>query len=632
LLQKKKKNLKLQFIHDKYSCKFAKMIDNIINEGEEEKEGKHFIYSRFKTRGVECISYMLEGFGFKRYTEEDIKELKIMMENDDIPAQKCFVVWSGDIMDKIEFSKNFKSIYNHRKNRRGDYLKIVLGTESIMEGVNLKEVKYVHITEPWWNESRMDQVMGRAIRWKSHINMPPREQQVIIYRYYAITQLNPKDFAPEIQPVANNNMQTLLINNALDRANLTGFESTVVREGRNWKMHQLENPEPISPLAFSSIDRYIQGVAEKKKRLNQMFYKSIKNSAIDCLFNKFGNTYRLEREFYFKGDNNYISYYYDPTEHKYYNNNKIDEMTKEIYGNVVEIKPKEEGEVTLKNIKDNKEIFYENIECNSRTTTGKEFESVLQKNNFSHLLNTEHHDKIKEIIFNIYNEQTSDRKINQIKMKFRNCLEEKISNLEERSKLMKIFSASRKKDPKQKIIEQIITIYREQEFNKQFEEGFNELMEEKDRELGKNPYMFQEEKELIEMDFKRQEEELRSYVNKLIESSVYEFRVKLQGQTLDYLKKQHVHLKIGYRADVVYKKVLQRIENKTTVISKGKKRGRKKRVPTQTSNFNPNAQPFIPNDQPLNPNDQPFDPNDPMNWVGYNPAYDDSGYVEKGPE
>ena len=93
----------------------------------------------------------------------------------------------------MNFQK-FKSIYNHPDNRRGKYLKIVLGTESIMEGVNLKEVKYVHITEPWWNESRMDQVMDRAIRWKSHINMHPKEQQVIIYRYYAIASLTSKRF------------------------------------------------------------------------------------------------------------------------------------------------------------------------------------------------------------------------------------------------------------------------------------------------------------------------------------------------------------------------------------------------------------------------------------------------------
>ena len=346
---------KIRHIHTKYSCKFAKMIDKILDE--ENGEGKHFIYSRFKTRGVECLSYMLEGFGFKRYTEENIHELKKMMDEGIEPKQKCFTVWSGDITDKTEFSKVFKSIYNHPDNRRGNYLKIVLGTESIMEGVNLKEVKYVHITEPWWNESRMDQVMGRAIRWKSHINMDKRDQKVIIYRYYAITTLAAKDFAPQIQPLTSNKLQTSLVNNALDRANLSESVSNILRENRDWKIHELENPEPISPLAFSSIDRYIQGVAEKKKRLNQMFYKSIKNSAIDCLFNKFGNTYRLEREFYFKADNDFTSYYYDPTEHKYYNNDKIDEMTKEIYGNTVEIKVKEEGEIKLKKLKATQKFF-----------------------------------------------------------------------------------------------------------------------------------------------------------------------------------------------------------------------------------------------------------------------------------
>ena len=613
LKNQKDDDSRLNFIKDKYSCKFAKMISKILNE--EKNKGKHFIYSRFKTRGVECISYMLEGFGFKRYTEENIQELKKMMDKDIIPKEKCFTVWSGDITDKNEFSKVFKSIYNHPKNRRGDYLKIVIGTESIMEGVNLKEVKYVHITEPWWNESRMDQVMGRAIRWKSHINMPPKEREVIIYRYYAIAQLRASDFAPQLQPVADSNVQTLLVNNALDRANLTDFESNVVREGRNWKVHQLENPEPISPLAFSSIDRYIQGVAEKKKRLNQMFYQSIKNSAIDCLFNKFGNTYRLEEEFYYKADFDSTSYYYDPTEHKYYDKETNKELTKEIYGNVVEIKPKEKGKVIK--IKDDKEIYYENIDCNSRTKTGKEFENFLKNNNFSHLLNTEHHNKIKEIIFNLYNEGTSDRLIEQIKQKFIKCLLGKISK-QERTKLLKIFNAPITKSPKQKIITQIISIFREQRFNEIFEPKFKELMKKKEKALRESHRMLDGEKQLIEKKFKRKEEELRSYSNKEVEAEAQDFRLALNQQSLDYLKEQHGYLKIGNRADLVYKKTFKKINDKAMLIpesSKVKKRGRKR-----TTDFNPNVQPFI-------PNDQPYDPNDPMNWVGYNPAYD-----EKGPE
>ena len=86
----------------------------------------------------------------------------------------------------------------------------------------------------------------------------------------------------------------------------------------SFSAHNKENPKPTSPLQFLSIDRYIQAVSEKKKRLNQMFYKSIKNSAIDCLFNKHGNTYRLESEYYYDERDNEYKHYYDPTEHKYY--------------------------------------------------------------------------------------------------------------------------------------------------------------------------------------------------------------------------------------------------------------------------------------------------------------------------
>ena len=95
---------------------------------------------------------------------------------------------------------------------------------------------------------------------------------------------------------------------------------------------------------------------------------------------------------------------------------------------------------------------------------------------------------------------------------------------------------------------------------------------------------------------------------------------------MDYLKKQHGHLQIGNRADNIYKETVEKINDKAMPIHKPKKKkkGLNRRVPTQTSNLNPNAQSFVPN--------QNFDPDDPMNWISYNPAYDDSGYVEKGPE
>ena len=47
-------------------------------------------------------------------------------------------------------------------NKDGSLIKIILGTRSIMEGVSFKNVKQVHITDPWWNEARIEQILARA--------------------------------------------------------------------------------------------------------------------------------------------------------------------------------------------------------------------------------------------------------------------------------------------------------------------------------------------------------------------------------------------------------------------------------------------------------------------------------------
>ena len=74
--------------------------------------------------------------------------MSTLKNNKNLHNGKNFVVWSGDIEDKIIFSKKFKELYNSPDNREGKIIKIVLGTESIMEGVDFKEVKYVHEPTP----------------------------------------------------------------------------------------------------------------------------------------------------------------------------------------------------------------------------------------------------------------------------------------------------------------------------------------------------------------------------------------------------------------------------------------------------------------------------------------------------
>ena len=54
------------------------------------------------------------------------------------------------------------------------------------EGVDFRGVREVHLMEPWYNASKLDQVVGRAVRACSHAHLPI-EKRLVTVRYYAAT-------------------------------------------------------------------------------------------------------------------------------------------------------------------------------------------------------------------------------------------------------------------------------------------------------------------------------------------------------------------------------------------------------------------------------------------------------------
>jgi SNF2 family DNA or RNA helicase len=51
------------------------------------------------------------------------------------------------------------------------------------EGLDLKKTSQIHILEPHWNEEKINQVVGRAVRYKSHEGLPEDKQTVNVYKY-----------------------------------------------------------------------------------------------------------------------------------------------------------------------------------------------------------------------------------------------------------------------------------------------------------------------------------------------------------------------------------------------------------------------------------------------------------------
>lgn len=84
-------------------------------------------------------------------------------------------------------------------NVRGETVRAVLLSRSGAEGLNLSEVRQVHMLEPNWNAIQLKQVAGRAIRMHSHGRLPEPDRDVAIYAYVAVVPDAVRDTDPTIE-------------------------------------------------------------------------------------------------------------------------------------------------------------------------------------------------------------------------------------------------------------------------------------------------------------------------------------------------------------------------------------------------------------------------------------------------
>lgn len=76
--------------------------------------------------------------------------------------------------------------FNNLENKDGRYIKFVLGSRVMNEGISLRNVGEVHILDAYFNFGRVDQVVGRAIRHCSHYKVMSRDNPypvVNVYKY-----------------------------------------------------------------------------------------------------------------------------------------------------------------------------------------------------------------------------------------------------------------------------------------------------------------------------------------------------------------------------------------------------------------------------------------------------------------
>ena len=130
-------------------------------------------------------------------------------------------------------------------------------TSSGAEGINLRNVRYVHITEPYWHPVRTEQVIGRARRICSHQDLPEEHRTVDVFMYLMVLS--------EEQLQSDNSIELRLKDKS-----------------------KIDNKTPITS------DQLLFEISNLKQNLFDKILKYIKESSIDCaLHASYSNTENL---------------------------------------------------------------------------------------------------------------------------------------------------------------------------------------------------------------------------------------------------------------------------------------------------------------------------------------------------
>jgi hypothetical protein len=240
------------------SPKFSKILENLSDP---ENEGLHLLYSHFRTiEGVGIMKLILEANGFAEFKITKNNDSWVIVEKDEDVNKPKFVLYTGT--ETAEEKEIIRNIYNgmwdfvplsiatklrerSENNMFGEAIKIIMITSSGAEGINLRNTRFVHIVEPYWNMVRIEQVVGRARRICSHQDLPLDMRNVKVFLY--LTQMS------EQQKTDEKNIEI-----------------------RIRDLSRIDKKTPVT------TDETLFEIASLKQKINNQILQAVKETAVDC--------------------------------------------------------------------------------------------------------------------------------------------------------------------------------------------------------------------------------------------------------------------------------------------------------------------------------------------------------------
>ena len=230
--------------------------------------GKILFYSDFRSDGgSEAFELVLKSNGYEKFDYKDPQK--------DKGKRYTFITGSEGPEERSINKENF----NDEKNKYGEYIQIMIISSAGAEGISLTCVRQVHVLEPFWNYVRIDQVLGRAVRMKSHLDLPKEERNVEQYLYIS-TLPKGTNIEDVYKSLKSDPYQTWTI---------PDFEESEIKSECS-KRENYELKEILDSIIRvnvdtnnESADNHLFEIMERKYRVSLEINSVIKESALDCI-------------------------------------------------------------------------------------------------------------------------------------------------------------------------------------------------------------------------------------------------------------------------------------------------------------------------------------------------------------
>ena len=264
-----------------YSPKFLRILENIKDE---QNTGLHLLYSQFRSmEGIGIFKLVLEENGFAEFKIRKFENEWILDINPDDIHKPKFALHTGTETD--EEKKIILNIYNskwnevpskitaalneqgHENNHMGQAIRVLMITASGAEGINLKNTRFVHIMEPYWNMVRLSQVIGRARRICSHQDLPDELRTVKVFLYMSVLSDKHSEDVNHIElRLRDKSKLSKKTSSDIDESTLLG----------RYVKHLKEKPGVVT------TDQQLFENALIKDHVNSQILNAVKETSMDC--------------------------------------------------------------------------------------------------------------------------------------------------------------------------------------------------------------------------------------------------------------------------------------------------------------------------------------------------------------